>query len=89
MVPRKEIHLHLLYEPVWKVEIKLLTNELRMFISMFQYLKLEQKSQDHLLSLYLVHLRVIKYIITFLDKVKLGILILSCISFHFYVFYKI
>lgn len=52
-------------------------------------LKLEQKSQDHLLSLYLVHLRVIKYIITFLDKVKLGILILSCISFHFYVFYKI
>ena len=52
-------------------------------------LKLEQKSQDHLLSLYLVHLRVIKYTITFLDKVEFVILILSCISFHFYVFYKI
>ena len=57
-------------------------------------IKTKQKSQDHLLPLYTVHLRVIKYIITFLDKVEfegtilLGYLlcILSCMSFHSYVF---
>lgn len=35
LIPRKEIHLHWLCEPIWKLDIKLITNEFQMFILMF------------------------------------------------------